>query len=193
MLVPMAALLAACAAIGLYPPMVVPLLGRAVADWRPGAPLPANLAGQVAPVAALSVMALMLVGLTALGAWLLRNRRSEPAPLVGTWGCGYAFPTARMQYTASSFAEMLTGFFRWGLRPDRHGGEVTGVFPPPAAFHSHTPDTVLDRLLLPLLRLTARSCTWLRARLQHGITGFYLLNVALTLCLLLLAATLLRG
>jgi hydrogenase-4 component B len=192
MRLPMAVLLLSCVVIGLYPAGLLPLLTRAVADWQPGALSVGLLAPQMVPATALSVCALLLLGLLALAAWLLRQKTAATAA-APTWGCGYAFPTSRMQYSAASFAEMLTGLFRWGLRPERHGGEVSGLFPAPAAFETHTPDTVLDRLLYPLFRSLARGCTRLRARVQHGITGFYLLYVALTLCLLLAMVARLRG
>jgi hydrogenase-4 component B len=193
MLWPMGILLAACLLIGLWPAGVVPLLGRAVADWLPATAPVVPLTGPVAPVAAISIAALLLVGLLALAAGLLRRKVAGAGATAPTWGCGYSFPTSRMQYTASSFAQLLTGLFGWGLRPQRRGGEVTDSFPEPVDFASHTPDTVLDRLLLPCCRVASRFCTWLRGRLQHGITGIYLLYVALTLCLLLTLAALLRG
>lgn len=37
-----------------------------------------------------------------------------------TWGCGYAAPTPCMQYTASSFADMIVDLFAGILRPDIH-------------------------------------------------------------------------
>jgi len=190
---PMAILLAACLLIGFWPPLVVPLLGRAVVDWQPATAPAIPLADPVAPVTAIAITALMLVGLLALNAGFLRRKAAGAAAAAPTWGCGYPLPTTRMQYTSSSFAQMLTGLFDWGLRPDRHGDEVQGSFPAPVRFSSHTPDTVLDRMLLPFCSLAARLCTWLRGRLQHGITGLYLLYVALTLCLLLTLATFLRG
>jgi hydrogenase-4 component B len=190
---PMGVLLAACLLIGLWPAAVVPLLGQAAVDWQGAEPLPLALFAQVAPVTAISVAALMLLGILALAAWMLRRKAAGRSAAAPTWGCGYAFPTGRMQYTASSFAQMLTGLFAWGLRSERHGGEVSTNFPSPSDFSSHTPDTVLDRLLLPAFGVAARFCTWLRARLQHGITGIYLLYVALTLCLLLTLGALLRG
>jgi hydrogenase-4 component B len=62
---------------------------------------------------------------------------------------------------------------------------VQGLFPAPGAFSSHTPDTVLDRLLLPGCKQVARWCCWLRARVQNGMIPTYLMYVALTLLVLL--------
>jgi hydrogenase-4 component B len=91
-----------------------------------------------------------------------------------------------MQYTASSFADSLVGLFHFGLRTERQGGTVEGLFPTDEPFRSHTSDTVLDRMLTPGCRGVARGFTWLRARVQNGLVAVYLLYVAATLCLLLL-------
>jgi hydrogenase-4 component B len=93
-----------------------------------------------------------------------------------------------MQYTASSFADGLVRLFRFGLWTERSGDRVEGVFPPSGVFHSHTPDTVLDRALLPGCRLAGKVFVWLRARIQNGKTAFYLLYVALTVVILLLTS-----
>jgi hydrogenase-4 component B len=193
MLFPMGALLAACLLIGLFPAGVLPLLRRAALDWRGGAPLPPDVFTAAAPVAAITGTAFLFLLLLAAAAFLLGWKTRQETSFGPTWGCGYAAPSSRMQYTSSSFAATLVDLFRWGLRPESEGGEVEGALPGPAAFTSHTPDTVLDRLVLPLFRGAARLCNWFRARLQHGITGIYLMYVALALFALLAAATFLRG
>jgi hydrogenase-4 component B len=193
MLLPMGTLAAACLLIGLFPVEVLPLLRRAAFDWRGGTALPAGLITATAPVAAITGTAfffLLLLGAAALWLGWKARRGAASGP---TWGCGYAFPGARMQYTSSSFAATLVDLFRWGLRPESHGGEVEEALPDPTEFSSHTPDTVLDRLALPLLQGAGRLCTWLRARLQHGIIGIYLMYTALALFALLATVTFLRG
>ena len=90
-----------------------------------------------------------------------------------------------MQYTASSFGDFLVQLFNFGLGSERHGGKVSGLFPPNTCFSSHTPDAVLDRMLYPLFRGNAWLCRYLRARIQNGETAFYLLYVVLTIIALL--------
>jgi hydrogenase-4 component B len=67
-----------------------------------------------APLGWVSVTALALVGALALGGavlrWLIRRGPVGAAP---TWDCGYAAPAPTMQYTSSSFAQMLVGLFGW--------------------------------------------------------------------------------
>ena len=69
-----------------------------------------------------------------------------------TWGCGYLAPTSSMQYTSSSFAQMLVGLFGWVLRPRSHGPANLPMFPRQAEFHSDVPDAVLDEAVLPAFR-----------------------------------------
>ena len=182
---PMLALLLACAWIGLLPGTLAPLLQSAAVSWSPAAGA-ARLTATLAPLPLVGVVGWVLLGfLAAIGYWLHRRTRGAPRE-VPTWGCGYAAPTPRMQYTASSFADFLVSQFRFGLWTERRGGTVRGLFPSAGKFASHTPDAVLDRALLPGSRLVAQWCSWLRARVQNGLVPTYLLYVAMTLLVLLI-------
>ncbi len=184
MIVPMLVLVGCCLVIGLAPARVTPVLELAVAAWMPEvstAPIET-----LAPLEWISVMGVLLVvGLLVVGglyALLLRRSPVEKGP---TWGCGYVAPTARMQYSSSSFAGMLVGLFGWALLPRRQQPGDLPLFPPPTRFHSDVPDAVLDRGVLPTLRLGARLCARLRI-LQQGRIQFYLLYVFVALVALLL-------
>jgi hydrogenase-4 component B len=182
-------LLLLCAGIGLWPAALLPLLGAAVAAWGvTSSPLAA-----LAPAAELGLAAWALLLLVGGAALWLRRRRPAAAPRAATWGCGYQASNERMQYTASSFADGLTGFFRCCLGTRSRGTDVAGLHPGAASLATETPDAVLDRAVLPASRQLARGATWLRARLQHGVSSIYLLYVALTVVALLAAFTFLRG
>lgn len=193
MLGPMALLLAICALIGLFPATVIPLLNRALQAWSTGTAALPSLSTALAPVGGISWAALALAIVVGSLALWLQQRKSPQSPRLPTWGCGYALPTSRMQYTASSFAEILVGLLRWGLRPNRHGGRIQSLLAEPTELATHTPDTVLDRAVLPACRVSIRICSWLRARVQNGSAGCYLLYVMLALGALLTLATLTRG
>jgi hypothetical protein len=90
-----------------------------------------------------------------------------------------------MQYTSSSFAETLVGFFSWALRPSVHFAAPQGPFPSAAEFRMHVPDTVLERAVLPLTHAGARTLRWFRW-VQHGNVQLYLVYVLATLILLFL-------
>ena len=146
---PMGVLALLCAFIGLGPLVVAPVLDRAAAAWASEMAGAFSRSAALAPLGPVTVVACLLAAVTVtLGAWLLARTRTAPAG-VGTWDCGYAAPTARMQYTSSSFAEMLVGMFGWALRPSVHVDGPRGLFPAKGDFTSHVPDTVLDRVLVP--------------------------------------------
>jgi len=193
MLVPMGFLASACLAIGLAPPAVLPPLARAAAAWSRLDPAalagPAARAGEGAwgvslVAAALAAAAGVLVA--------LRRRRLATAPRaapdrVPTWGCGFAAPTARMQYTASSFADLLVSRFSWAIFRREAAPRIDGPFPGPSELRTEVPDTVLDLVLLPIARAYGRLAT--RARLLFlQRVQFQMLLVLLTLVAMLVLA-----
>jgi hydrogenase-4 component B len=188
MLGPIAVLGLACALIGLLPVAVAPALESAISTWAP------DVDGIVAPIEALaplhlvSVTGLSLLLLAAACAAWLAKATGDAQPARGpTWDCGYASPSPRMQYTASSFAQTLVGLFSWALRPEIHAGSARGLFPPAATFHSHVPDTVLDRAIVPLSRKGAHALRWFRW-VQHGNVHLYLVYILATVLVLALVS-----
>lgn len=172
---PMLVLAALCVAIGLAPTSFWPAIHSAVAAWQgqwTDAPAPDSLG-------TLSLLQSLLAVLAGAGSvWLWRRAHRYGWARAGTWDCGYAAPTARMQYTAGSFAQIITRWFAWILRPERHERRPAELFPRRAAFAEHTPETVLERVVEPV----ARSVMWLSGqvrRLQHGRVQFYLLYLIL--------------
>lgn len=183
MRLPMLVLAGACLAIGLAPGLAVPALERAGAVIGPDLVGRAGPLSALVPLASLSVVAALLLGLVAAAAIALSaSVRTGSRAL--TWDCGYAGPTARMQYTASSFAQGIVRLFSTVLRPDTHPPVLQGTFPGPTSMHSHVADGVLDGWLLPsALRVQGRF-RWFH-RFQQGLTQHYVLFIVLALMLLL--------
>jgi hydrogenase-4 component B len=185
---PMLLLAAACVAIGLLPWLFWPALAHAMAAWSPdggGFAIPAGAGPDaIAPLRALSACHLTLAVLAAVVVTvLLRQVRDNGVARAGTWDCGYVAPTARMQYTAGSFAEIITGWFAWILRPQRHGRDPSGLFAGRALHAVHTPETVLEQVVEPAGRLVLALSTRVR-RLQHGRLQFYILYLVVGVFLL---------
>jgi hypothetical protein len=93
-----------------------------------------------------------------------------------------------MLYSASSFGDTLVSWFRAVLCPKVHQKEVSGLFPGAASFASHVPETVLERIFLPLLEYVFRKTTPIR-HLQHGKLNIYIFYTFITLVTLLVATT----
>lgn len=185
MFVPMCACAAVCVLIGLFPALTLGLLGRAVQAWM-SLPQPVTIS-MIAPLAWITLMGLGLVIL--LGALILIIRalpRAAAIRQMGTWDCGYAMPTRRMQYTGSSFGQMLVKLFGMILWPKTYWRQLRGVaFARKGAFKLNVPDTILDRLLLPVFALAGRYLPMLRF-MQQGRTHLYVLYILVMLIMLLI-------
>ena len=101
-----------------------------------------------------------------------------------TWDCGYAAPTARMQYTATGFAQPLTHGAAAILRPQVESRLPAGIFPAAATFQSELEDAARKRLFDPLFRGAANLLGRMRW-LQQGRVHRYVLYVVATLVALL--------
>jgi formate hydrogenlyase subunit 3/multisubunit Na+/H+ antiporter MnhD subunit len=187
MRLPMALLAAGCVIIGLAAPAVLHALTPVVfevtrlSSWTVETPL--LEAGRPLTTIVLTSIGLLalILALAAVRRRLLAGRRVEEAV---TWDCGYALPSARMQYTASSFASPLTDLFDGILRTRRTLAPPAGLFPEAASLTTDTPDTVRDMLYRPVFQ----GIGWTLARLrwlQHGRIQLYVLYIALTILALL--------
>lgn len=100
-----------------------------------------------------------------------------------TWGCGYAQPTARMQYTGQSFAELSSKrLLPRFLRPRNTLRAPTGIFPAASEFASRSADPMCEKVYEPLFARWARRCAQLRI-LQQGQVNIYLTYVVLAVVL----------
>ncbi len=188
LLVPMAALALGCAAIGLAPSLILPAVLAAARSW-PGAGLATGEAAfslaQAAPLGWISRAGLALIALCALGFLATRRARSRAARGRPTWDCGYAAPTPRMQYTASSFGLSIVGLFSPLRAPKNRRLSVKGYFPGESRLEGKPPALALDRVARPLGLAIDRFLPRLHL-LQRGQTHLYLLYV-LVITIVLLA------
>ena len=97
-----------------------------------------------------------------------------------------------MQYTAGSFAGILTEWFAWILRPERHEHRPEAALPASASFTGHTPETVLEQIVLPVGVVVMRVSTAARS-LQHGRVQSYLLYLLIGLAALAVLVALESG
>ena len=184
MIAPMVLLALLCAAIGLFPGLVLPLLDPVVGIWSgiPSPQLLSHVPHGFITVLSLCILLAVIAGSVALRRMLMRR----PLGAAGTWDCGYLRTSSRIQYTASSFASTLVALFAWVLRPLAHRAPPVGVFPGSSRFDSHVPEVVLDGLLNPWWGRFKSSLASARV-LQQGSVQRYLLYIMLALFGLLLS------
>lgn len=178
-----------CLIGGMAPLLLVKLVAPAV-SWYGGSN--GDLAHQIrqqVPVMPLTALNSLLVALIlALSAGYLLRLRKLPSSTGPTWGCGYLAPTPRMQYTGSSFSEMVVNLFGALVAPLRRRPALDMLFPPVgSSFCYAAAELVLDRVLTPIFSWIGWAFSYIR-RLQHGQLHIYVLYIFATLFVLMIWA-----
>jgi hydrogenase-4 component B len=189
----------ACVLLGLGASFVVPvlysvlrsvdgLLHAAIPSPAPGLWIEAPQAlGHLSPL----LLALIL-GVAMLATFLIvRMVHRTPLRLADTWGCGRVLQTARMEYTATAFAEPLRRVFAELYRPTR---DLTVTVHPDAprfvksiTYRSEVRPWVEQMLYTPLIQASRIGASRVR-RLQAGSVHLYLVYVVLALMAALTSA-----
>jgi formate hydrogenlyase subunit 3/multisubunit Na+/H+ antiporter MnhD subunit len=176
--VPLAALLVACIALAVLPSTVVILCSSVARDLLgpslASASAVSEIARAVAPVGAIAAAIWLLAALGWPAVSWLRGR--NPA-LDTTWGCGYAAPSPRMQYTARSFSEQFAErVLPRALAPPIRVARISERFPAPVRFEAEEGDPITRGSYEPIFRAIANRFARLRV-LQQGNAHLYLAYV----------------
>jgi hypothetical protein len=120
------------------------------------------------------------------------RRRRRPAPVtLPLWACGADDLTARMQYTATSFAEPLQRVFDDVLRPDTdievtHTAE-SRYLADKIIYRTKIADAIEERFYAPVIRAIAAAAALVR-RAHTGSVHLYLAYGALGVLTMLVVA-----
>jgi hydrogenase-4 component B len=176
MLGPMVVLAALVAVMGIFPGVLLGLF-RPVAAQLFGAAVAESMAVAQASVSVLGALnAALWAGLVLAGLVWLALRRPVASP-VGTWDCGYAAPSSRMQYSARSFSEFVVyRLFPRPLRPRTRHEVSPRPFPAPGSFSCRCTDPLIDRVYEPFFLRWADRFSRLRW-IQQGALHIYLLYI----------------
>jgi NADH:ubiquinone oxidoreductase subunit 5 (subunit L)/multisubunit Na+/H+ antiporter MnhA subunit len=132
----------------------------------------------LATMGAMNLLLLVLLVAGGFGARLLRGTRHARSE--ETWGCGYAAPTTRMQYTARSFSEIIAiRLMPAWLRPRVSIAAPAGLFPSSGSLDSDSSDPLTRGVYEPFLSRWADRFTRLRW-LQQGVLHAYIFYILVT-------------
>lgn len=184
MWVPMALLASLAITVGIFPAVPLRALSRVIGQLMgssDGRQL-GQLTRAALPRLGLLNLAVWLAG-GAIGGLFLVSRQKQPQDVGGTWGCGYAAPSPRMQYTGRSFSQLLVeGLLPQVLRARTIARLPTGIFP----HRSSSRAEIID----PFTRgVYERFIDWCGDRfarlrwLQQGILQLYLLYIVVAVVL----------
>ncbi len=183
MLAPMFLLAACCAVIGLFPSLFVTSLAPVLIQLThlPQSQIHQTLneTGQTLQwITRMAIGFALVLGLAAGFRRLVMSRKFIRS--TGTWDCGYARPTARMQYTASSFAQPLTDFFRGVL--GMHDSELPpqGCFPSQAKLQTRAIDIFREKMY-DILFSRIRKWSLIFQRLQNVTINYFILYILVSL------------
>lgn len=187
MWVAMTVLALLCLGGGLMPVILLQMAARVAIVLDPAAAI--ILADKIMAPWWLGIMALLLLACIVVAYGFSRWRQGRgTVPSSTTWGCGFAFPTSRMSYSAESFTELpQSAMYCNCLRPSTEDGRTIGFFPEVKSFSFGAPDPVLGKVFRPFFRWAAEVCSGFRG-LQSGRLHVYLLYIFSATILLLLWA-----
>lgn len=190
---------AACLILAVAPFVVAPAL-RAVLDGLPTANrvpftdfgamvrLP-GLNGSIAPGIIAAALAAAVLVVVVFSRW--RSRQRPEAVTLPLWACGAEDLTARMQYTATSFAEPLQRVFENVLRPDTDLQVTPNVgsryLVDKIIYRARLGDPIVERLYPPILSTVAAAAEVVR-RAHTGSIHLYLAYGGLGVLVVLLVA-----
>ncbi len=189
---------AACGALALGASWVVPALAAVAATLVPAPPpvtidawLTLEVSGEFATLSMATVAVALAAGVLLPFAALAVFRARPRARRYETWSCGRLLQTARMEYTATAFADPFTRVFDFFYRPvkrldiDRH--PESRFFVRRIRYENPTRFVVDEWLYAPLERML-RAAVRRAALVQSGSPNLYLAYVLAALLVLLLAA-----
>lgn len=95
----------------------------------------------------------------------------------GTWDCGYAAPSARMQYTGTSYVQPLVDYMSKIFFPRNNKKTDDSYFPVEGSFKSDVKDNFMDFIFRPMYKAIIHSFSHLRW-LQGGKVHVYVMYIA---------------
>lgn len=186
-LLPMYMVGALIIAIGFFPQFFIRAVNLILAQFAGDCAMPVVVPATLNTVSQIgwymlgfAVLAVMVYGLRCF------FTKKLPETVGETWGCGYVAPTAKIQYTASSFVRTYRRLAKGIITLRKRKVEVEGVFPKQASYSTEALDrteTCLIQIPLRKLRFVLGKFSFLQnGRLQNYIL-YGLLFVVLVLAL----------
>ncbi len=163
--------------IGFFPSQFLRILQQPIALFTQTGgtapqPIPANISNALHTIGWAGLLfALLVVALWVLRRWVSKNK---PVEVGSTWGCGYPTSSAKLQYTANSFARSYSKLAKPMLDIGKKEIAITEVFPSKKHYETHTYDKLERYFIDKLIKLIKVVTGWFLF-LQNGRLQRYIL------------------
>lgn len=163
--------------IGFFPSQFLRILQQPIALFTQTIgtapqPIPVNISNALHTIGWAGLLfALLVVALWILRRWVSRNKLVEIGP---TWGCAYPTSSAKLQYTANSFARSYSKLAKPMLDIGKKEIAITEVFPSKKHYETHTYDKLERYFIDKLIKLIKVVTGWFLF-LQNGRLQRYIL------------------
>lgn len=178
--------------IGVVPQLFVGAISKPVALFT-GEIMDSQEMGFFSDLRAVSIAAWGFILLAAVIFGIRKLAASKTVSASPTWGCGYAAPDSKLQYTANSFVRSYRKLARPFLMMNKNETEMKGIFPNPVRSVTHPYDK-MEALLIDIPLKQLKGFMGRFRFLQNGNPQFYILYgvififIAITIPLLVDAA-----
>jgi formate hydrogenlyase subunit 3/multisubunit Na+/H+ antiporter MnhD subunit len=165
--------------IGLFPQFYFSLVNEIVLRFIPAVSvtsnlIPSSLLNSISSIGKFSMLfILLLLVIYAVRKSLSRTRQVSRST---TWGCGYAAPNARMQYTGKSFSKSLGKLLNFIILEKKKYKEISAaeIFPAERKHSSHYNDFFVTRIFNGIVDRLLYSMNYFQF-IQNGKIQMYIL------------------
>ncbi|HEY8659278.1 MAG TPA: proton-conducting transporter membrane subunit [Hanamia sp.] len=165
--------------IGLFPQYYFSIVNEIVLQFIPAASatsnlIPSSLLNSISSIGKFSMLFILLfLAIYAVRKSLSRNRQISRST---TWGCGYATPNARMQYTGKSFSKSLGKLLNFIILEKKKYKEISAseIFPAERKHSSHYNDFFVTRIFNGIVDRLLYSLNYFQF-IQNGKIQLYIL------------------
>ena len=170
MLIPMGILAILTLIIGLYPQKAILLIVKPISMLTSVKEIFIGLTELMSAISILFFIFLTILIIVTLLTMFLNKRNT----IHETWGCGYNKPNSRMQYTASSYADLFVSTLKPLFKRIEHIKKPKEIFPKEAYYEVETEDIEEAYIVKPVLKLDEKFLQKFE-RIQNGNMQQYIL------------------
>ncbi|MCK9410013.1 MAG: hypothetical protein M0R68_12865 [Bacteroidetes bacterium] len=152
--------------LGIFPEAIIGICTQIFAELFPSRQLVhwGSSAATIRHVGMVAIAVVLIVSLLMI--WKSKLATLHSTRVSAPWGCGYAAQTVRMQYSGTSFSDMMVHIAGKALTAEKEFVLPGNTFPAASSFQTNVKDFVLHKIILPVsntLQWVTEQFKWLQS------------------------------